>query len=289
MLKIFHRKSTNSYFVLTSFDRFKEHEMDDTYRILWVKKGELKLLVDMVACTVRENEVLTLAPNQHVELLSQAEGCAFQYNREFYCILDHDKEVSCAGLLYYGLLDIPIIQLDARHQRKLQLLLEVFLDEFDTMDTIQEDMLQILLKRLIIICTRLLKEQWDVTYDDQELDLIRQFRVLVEQNFREKQKVADYAALLHKSPKTLANLFSNEKEKSPLKQIHERITLEAKRLLAYSDKSIKEIGYDLMFEEEAHFSRFFKEMQASRLRLFVWRCRRRQERPDLQNDQSEQE
>jgi AraC-like DNA-binding protein len=35
--------------------------------------------------------------------------------------------------------------------------------------------------------------------------------------------------------------------------------LEAKRLLIYTDKSTKEIAYELGFEEVAHFSRFFKK------------------------------
>ena len=37
-----------------------------------------------------------------------------------------------------------------------------------------------------------------------------------------------------------------------------RILLEAKRYLHYTDKSAKEIAYELGFENPAHFSRFFK-------------------------------
>lgn len=68
----------------------------------------------------------------------------------------------------------------------------------------------------------------------------------------------EYADLLNKSPKTLSNLFSIYNQKSPLQIIHERISLESKRLLVYTDKSTKEIAFELGFEEVAHFSRFFK-------------------------------
>ncbi|MEL6669590.1 MAG: helix-turn-helix domain-containing protein, partial [Bacteroidota bacterium] len=58
----------------------------------------------------------------------------------------------------------------------------------------------------------------------------------------------------------LSNLFGKYSDKTPLQVIRERIALEAKRLLRYSDKPISEIGYELGFMEGAHFSRFFKKM-----------------------------
>lgn len=66
--------------------------------------------------------------------------------------------------------------------------------------------------------------------------------------------------MLHKSPKTLSNIFSTCKLPSPLRVIHERVEAEAKRLLLYSNKSAKEIADILGFEDQASFSRFFKNM-----------------------------
>lgn len=64
--------------------------------------------------------------------------------------------------------------------------------------------------------------------------------------------------MLHKSPKTLSNIFSTCKLPSPLRVIHERVEAEAKRLLLYSNKSAKEIADILGFEDQASFSRFSK-------------------------------
>ena len=66
--------------------------------------------------------------------------------------------------------------------------------------------------------------------------------------------------MLHKSPKTLSNIFSACKLPSPLRVIHERVEAEAKRLLLYSNKSSKEIAGLLGFEDQSSFSRFFKNM-----------------------------
>ena len=66
-----------------------------------------------------------------------------------------------------------------------------------------------LLKRLIIICTTLAKEQYilkKLQYD--QVKIIRKFNVLVDSHYKTKRKVSDYAELLFKSPKTLSNLFA---------------------------------------------------------------------------------
>jgi AraC-like DNA-binding protein len=67
-----------------------------------------------------------------------------------------------------------------------------------------------------------------------------------------------YAGRLNKSAKTLANIFLLYNEKTPIQMIHTRIIIEAKRLLYYSNKSIKQITYELGFEDPAYFTNFFK-------------------------------
>ena len=122
-------------------------------------------------------------------------------------------------------------------------------------------MLRIILKRFIITCTRIARARFGVGQEyERTFDVARRFYVLVDQYFREKKQVQDYADMLHKSPKTLSNIFSTCKLPSPLRVIHERVEAEAKRLLLYSSKSAKEIADILGFEDQASFSRFFKNM-----------------------------
>ena len=77
----------------------------------------------------------------------------------------------------------------------------------------------------------------------------------MEQHFREKHKVADYAELLFKSPKTISNIFKKASYPSPLAIINERLILEAKRLLLFSNKTAGQIAYELGYKEGGHFSK----------------------------------
>lgn len=78
----------------------------------------------------------------------------------------------------------------------------------------------------------------------------------------------DYAGLLHRSPKTLANLFASCGQPSPLNIIHDRVNAEARRLLLYTPKSAKEIAYLLGYEDTAAFSRFFAKMNGESITGF---------------------
>lgn len=228
--------------------------------IAWNTGPDQIILIDGISHPFPTQTIVPLMVNHTFSFATPEDIVAWQFDRTFYCIVDHDKEVSCVGFLFYGAQEPLFLRLDATEQTKFKALLTVFDDEFSTRDTIQGEMLRMLLKRLIIKLTRLAKEQYlDPELAPEDLDIVRRFNLLVETNYRTLHAVSDYADLLNKSPKTLSNLFALYNAHSPLQVIHERIALEARRLLLYTDKSAKEIAYELGFDEVAHFSRFFKK------------------------------
>lgn len=246
-----------------TFDRlFFQRDRSDKFLTIAYNTGITQMVtIDNVRYEFPSHSILPLMVNQSFFFEDPEEIVAWQYNRNFYCIVDHDKEVSCVGFLFYGSSDTMFIELDEVQQKKINLLLAVFIDEFNTADNIQRDMLQMVLKRLIIIITRLAKSQYitDKNLTDDKLDIVRRFNLMVEKEFRKEHQVQYYADQLNRSPKTLANLFAIYNHKSPLVVIQNRIMLEAKRLLIYTDKSAKEIAYELGFDDAAYFSNIFKK------------------------------
>lgn len=231
------------------------------FKLFW-NAGEQAVTfnVDGIPVSLPPKHIISLTPIQTYTIIGQTELRTLMFNRAFYCILDHDNEVSCSGLLFFGTSNIPVIGLDEVEVKKFELMHQVFLDELQTKDTIQGEMLRMLLKRIIIKTTRILKTQtFSTPIEENKVDIIRQFNVLVEQNFKAMHQVADYANMLNRSPKTLANLFAIYNQKTPLQVIHDRLSLEARRMLTLTDKSAKEIALYLGFDDQAHFSRFFKK------------------------------
>jgi AraC-like DNA-binding protein len=228
--------------------------------IAWNLGREQKVVIDGVPYTFPKDALLPLMVNNSFSFEHPEDIVAWQFNREFYCIVNHDHEVSCSGLLFYGTKAVLFLNPDQQEKASLDILLKVFQEEFGNKDTIQAEMLRVLLKRLIIKCTRMVKAQYlDPSIPVKELDFVRKFNLAVENHYRKHHDVAFYAALLHKSPKTLSNYFSLYHDRSPLQVIHERVALEGKRMLLYTDKTVKEIAFHLGFEEVTGFSRFFKK------------------------------
>jgi AraC family transcriptional activator of pobA len=81
---------------------------------------------------------------------------------------------------------------------------------------------------------------------------------LVDTYFKEQRYVAFYAEKLNITPNYLNILCKKYFYDSATSVIHNRVVLEAKRLLLTSSKTIKEIAYELGFYDLAYFSKFFK-------------------------------
>ena len=247
----------------TNFDRifYGKDRKDKLLTIAWNKGEDQQVNIDNVLYVFPANSILCLMVNETFHFNEPSNIVAWQFNREFYCIVNHDKEVSCVGFLFYGSSQKMFVSLNDPQQKKIEMILQMFLDEFEALDLIQGEMMQVLLKRLIIIVTRLAREQYITEKEliGDKLDLVRKYNFLVETNYRKEHQVKFYAEQLFKSPKTLSNVFALYNHKSPLLVIHERVLLEAKRLLFYTDKTSKEIAYDLGFEDANHFGKFFKK------------------------------
>jgi len=219
-----------------------------------------KVVIDGIEHNFPAFHIIPLVAGQAFTFQKPELITAWQYTRDFYCLVDSYFEISCLGLLFFGFSGNLIIKLDEQYQQKMQGLLQLFIEEFDTVDTIQTDMLQMLLKRLIILTTRLAKEQYlsGKGHEEEKFDIIRQYNLLVDQNFRTQHQVSFYAEQLFKSPKTLNRIFKGFNYSSPSLMIQDRIMMEAKRLFCYTTFSVKEIAFQLGFGDAAHFSRFFK-------------------------------
>lgn len=71
--------------------------------------------------------------------------------------------------------------------------------------------------------------------------------------------VSDYALQLNMKPKNLLRKFQKEGLKNPSEIIKEKLLLEIKEKLIYTNKSIREICFEIGFYDPAYFSRFFKK------------------------------
>ncbi|WP_137920206.1 AraC family transcriptional regulator [Hydrogenophaga sp. 2FB] len=87
--------------------------------------------------------------------------------------------------------------------------------------------------------------------------LLQRYRALVEQHYREHQPLSFYADTLGVTPDHLSRTCRGATKQSALHILHERLMLEARRLLAYSSMPVTEVAQQLGYDDAAYFSKFF--------------------------------
>ncbi|MEO5776645.1 MAG: AraC family transcriptional regulator [Flavobacterium sp.] len=234
--------------------------LTDFIKVLFLKAGG-KITIDFKQHTAGSDTLFFINKSQVYKLkeIDKCEAVLLYYNRDFYCVEIHDNEVSCDGILYNNVYEIPAIALSKTESTTIQHILADIKYETDNEDVANEEMIRILLKQIIIKATRIwkAKHQWDEPVKNIEIEFLRKFSLLVEIHFKNLHTVADYSKLLFATPKNLNKKITQFGNHSPNEIIKARIMLEAKRLLAHTYLTIKEIGYHLGYEDYAYFIRLF--------------------------------
>jgi AraC-like DNA-binding protein len=230
------------------------------YNIYWIKEGKGTYNIDFKKYTFNGNVLFFLTPGQVFTIDSEAikEAYKLSFKSDFYCVETHDAAIACNGVLFNNIYETPFVKPCENDIVKLDFIIQNLIEEFNNEDTAQHDMLQAFLKQFIVLSVRIKKEN-HIIKEDTETKLFKDFSVLVEQNFKSMHAVTEYANRLGLSPKSLTKHFQKIGVKTPSDYIKNRIILEAKRLLVYTGNSVKQIAFDLGFNDPAYFTRFFKK------------------------------
>ncbi len=101
-----------------------------------------------------------------------------------------------------------------------------------------------------------------------QAELTARFRELIEQRYREHPPLEVYARDLGVSVTQLRNACLKSAGAPPLRLIHERLMLEARRLLIYTSLTVAQVAYSLGYDDPAHFSRGFTQHAGCSPRAF---------------------
>jgi AraC family transcriptional activator of pobA len=94
--------------------------------------------------------------------------------------------------------------------------------------------------------------------------IVAQFKDMIERRYREGWQLARFAEELNISQAALRAACMNVTGETPVKLVHDRVIVEAKRNLVYTDMTVSQIAYWLGFEDPSYFSRFFTKQTGER-------------------------
>lgn len=226
----------------------------DHYLIVFTQKAAgTRQWIDMRPLTIRDQAIYFTNPEnvimkEDVSLLSSV-GLAF--TDEFLALQD------------VALRSLPILNDQQAHELILAESDQVFVAdlfekltvEYNRTGEWQQKMILAHLTVLLTYLSRLHAEQYGRIKDQ---NLLKKYQVHIDVHFREWHEIGNYAGLMNLSAGHLSEMVKMQSGKPAIKHIHDRLVLEAKRLLFHTELSLKEIAFDLGFSDASYFSRFFK-------------------------------
>lgn len=233
----------------------------DFYHVLWFQNGNTTHLVDFKQIDIEPNTILFLNKNivHQFSTSGNVEGKAMMFTDSFFCKSEAHISYLRNSILFNDLFSISKITLNetATFQRLFGLMDEEIRNETDSF---QSDVLRNLLHNLLLMSERIRRKQDFIEVrKDANLEYVIMFKDLLEAEFKKVKQVSKYADRLIVSAKRLNQATAKVLGKAPKELIDDRVMLEAKRLLVYTDESVKEIGFRLGFDEPTNFIKYFRK------------------------------
>lgn len=231
----------------------KPHKHDFFIIILFDRAGGVHN-IDFCDYPIGDREIHLLFPGQvhkwDIELSTT--GYQLMIDRIFF-----ERFAPYFRFAYTNYMKHPVIPLSDETFHLLKYEFAAIKDELNAADPLQD----IIIARAAVIASVVSKEAEQVLTEAkiyQSNPRLTRFSMLIDQHFKEEKLVAFYAAQLNISANYLNILCKKSLDISATQLIHQRVMLEAKRLLQSTDLSVKEIAFELGFIDHAYFSNFFK-------------------------------
>jgi AraC-like DNA-binding protein len=226
-------------------------------------EGNGTLKADFAEYEFTRNHLLAFSPYQPFLLASsKVQGFALHFHPDFFCIHKHQAEVACNGILFNNIYQPPLVLVNEESATTFAMLIQQIGTEIQHAALAQYELLIAYLKIFLITASRLKAEQNPLVNEAvagiKEPFILQNLKDAIEKDFKTKHSASNYADTLNISPKALAKITKTHFNKTLTELISERIIIEAKRELYLTNKTVKEIAYELGYDDEFYFSRFFK-------------------------------
>ena len=231
------------------------------YHLVMFTSGEGSHSIDFEKFEVAPYQVYFMAPGQvhSWDFSANVDGYIIHFNEILFSSFLKDGQYLNRFHFFCGNAADCVCQVPEQEQENISSLFETIL--VFARDSIEKnlDLIRIRLLELLILFDRLKSNRQNQHMPPQKITLLRSFQELLENNFRTIRLPKEYASLLHVTPNYLNALTHDLLGKTAGCLIRDRILLEAKRLLTNANMSISEIAYDLNFQDNSYFNRFFKK------------------------------
>jgi AraC-like DNA-binding protein len=231
------------------------------YQVLYISSGTGLHVIDFEKYNTKQGSIYFLGPGQVHEWIFDAstEGTVINFSDGFFGAFLANGHYIDDFLFFTGNGTHSVMALDQEEQAFVQNVIGSVAREYQLCSECSTDLIRVYLLQMFLVLNRKLAGDQISPAHRHNYFLLRNFEKLVERHYIDKRLPKEYAEMLFITPNHLNALCKHSAGKSAGEIIRNRVLLEAKRLLINSANNISEIGWQLNFESNSYFTRFFKK------------------------------
>jgi AraC family transcriptional activator of pobA len=228
------------------------------FQIVWVSRGSGFFNIDLEKYRIEHESAYTIPVGRFHQIFpaDQVSGYVLSFNLDFLCLAIEGPGQPLFKEIGSELKAVSMYSV-RRGDRALQNILGEIQTEFKANSLSRLQILCGLFKVFLVY----VKSQ-STSIRQQEVRscrtrLYNKFYAKLDDQFRTKKQVSDYANELFVSPNYLTHVVKKVTGHSASYHIQQRTVQEAKRLIMYDEVTMKMVASSLGFEDLSHFSKYF--------------------------------
>jgi AraC family transcriptional regulator, transcriptional activator of pobA len=242
------------------------------YTVFWLKAGQGTHYVDFKGYSLRPHTIFLISPGQvhFVEAEEVPDGTAILFTSDFLLTNAITPDFITNLNLFMDAGESPPINVPDDSAARINGLIKTMYAELDSEELLNHVVIGIQLKLFLVECYRLRNHQLPQSHREGSVGylIVKRFKDLVEENYHNQHRVNEYAEKMNISPNHLNNVIKQHLGTTAKEYLLKRILLEAKKLAYFTDLSLKEITFDLGFDDPSYFSKVFKKLHGIRFSDF---------------------
>jgi len=241
----------------------REYHRHDYHEIMFFEKGGGEHIIDFKSHKINNYSAHFVLPGQvhKLDRSNDSTGYALLFAEDLILKGEHSKSSILFDLPFYNQKFSSHLLLGKEDYAEIAFLLEKLVkeekNELPLSDSVTSAYTTLILFLLNRACYR--SEPKVTNETNTKTALLIRFKRLTEQNFSLGHKPGDYASMLNVSTGYLNDIIREAYGKTTGEVIQDRIILESKRLLFYTDLSVNEVAHKLGFNDPAYYTRLFKK------------------------------
>jgi len=267
-IQTFARHEPDTLFYMTPLEKlvgeFKGIDQSHShtfYLLMWIRQGSGSHTIDFKTYSVAADQLYFLTPGQvhSWQLSPDTQGFNLFFDTNFFRARLGNRLQQYP--FYHSHQHLPLLDVTAQRAFFADLFGYAY-DEYRHQQPNRAEVFLSFIHILLETANRLYDQQLPASASHY-YDRLRQFEELLENQFVQVRTVNEYAAQMNVTPNHLNHICQQVLGKTASQLLHERLVIEAKRLLTHTARSVKEIGFLLGFADTSYFVRFFRKHAGS--------------------------